>query len=91
MGAILIIGSGIVGKANGKGLITRGHNVVFIDTNYKVVESLRGEGFNAYMPGKINEISNDNFDVAMFCVPTPIAEDNRNGFNTYWWTRHILH
>lgn len=80
MATILVVGSGVVGQANGKGLITKGHKVVFIDTNHKVVEKLQSEGFTAYLPSKINQSSNLNFDVAMFCVPTPFNE--KSGYDS---------
>jgi len=75
LATILIVGSGVVGEANGKGFITKGHKVIFIDTKAKIVEKLRGQGFTAYLPSKMNQISNRNIEVALFCVPTPFVED----------------
>jgi UDPglucose 6-dehydrogenase len=75
------VGSGVVGQANGKGFVAKGHRVVFIDTNFKIVERLRGEGFTAYLPSKMNEIGSHNFDFAMFSVPTPFGEDENYGSN----------
>jgi UDPglucose 6-dehydrogenase len=82
LATILVVGSGVVGEANGKGLITKGHKVVFVDTNHRVVERLRSEGFASYLPNKINQSSNLNFDIAMICVPTPFNEKSGDDSNS---------
>jgi UDPglucose 6-dehydrogenase len=79
LATILIVGSGVVGEANGKGLIKKGHKVVFIDTNHKIVEKLQRQGFTAYLPSEMDDISDRNFELAMFCVPTPFGEDRNYG------------
>jgi UDPglucose 6-dehydrogenase len=71
---VMIIGSGIVGQATGKGLIKRGiSNVLFVDLNPQVVKSLSYQGFNVCSPSQIkNEI--ENFGISMFCLPSPFNE-----------------
>ncbi|MGH9038242.1 MAG: 2-dehydropantoate 2-reductase N-terminal domain-containing protein, partial [Acidimicrobiia bacterium] len=45
MGRAVIIGSGVVGTATGKGFADAGHSVQFVDINRARVEELRREGF----------------------------------------------
>lgn len=47
MGRAVIIGSGVVGTATGKGFADTGHSVQFVDINRARVEELRREGFAA--------------------------------------------
>ncbi len=47
MGRAVIIGSGVVGTATGKGFADAGHHVQFVDINTSRVEELRREGFAA--------------------------------------------
>jgi UDPglucose 6-dehydrogenase len=47
MGRTVIIGSGVVGTATGKGFADTGHAVQFVDINRARVEELRREGFAA--------------------------------------------
>jgi UDPglucose 6-dehydrogenase len=47
MGRAVIIGSGVVGTATGKGFADTGHAVQFVDINQSRVEVLRREGFAA--------------------------------------------
>lgn len=47
MGRAVIIGSGVVGTATGKGFADTGHSVQFVDINRARVETLRKEGFAA--------------------------------------------
>jgi UDPglucose 6-dehydrogenase len=71
---IMIIGSGIVGQASGKGLIKKGFYVTFIDNNKAVVNKLKQEGFVAYLPNELDDNSSDgNIDaeISMVSVPTP--------------------
>jgi len=72
---VMIIGSGIVGQATGKGLIKRGiSNVLFVDLNPQVLKSLGDQGFNVCSPAQIkNEI--ENFAISMFCLPSPFNEE----------------
>src|SRR5688500_17217375 len=47
MGRAVVIGSGVVGTATGKGFADSGHQVQFVDINHSRVEELRREGFAA--------------------------------------------
>jgi UDPglucose 6-dehydrogenase len=47
MGRTVIVGSGVVGTATGKGFADNGHAVQFVDINRARVEELRREGFAA--------------------------------------------
>lgn len=47
MANIMIIGSGVVGTATGKGLATKGHQVTFVDIDVDRIEALRTDGFAA--------------------------------------------
>jgi UDPglucose 6-dehydrogenase len=76
-GKIMIIGSGIVGQATGKGLIKRGiRNIIFVDTDPLVLENLSNEGYNVcHLDNIDNEI--ENVVVSMFCLPTPFDQNLR--------------
>jgi len=65
---ITVVGSGFVGSATGKGLNKHGNEVTFLDVVPEKVESLKDEGFNAYLP---EEYLKMDTEVTMFCVPTP--------------------
>lgn len=47
MGRAVIVGSGVVGTATGKGLADFGHSVQFVDISWGRVEDLRREGYAA--------------------------------------------
>ncbi|MCD6358374.1 MAG: UDP-glucose/GDP-mannose dehydrogenase family protein, partial [Dehalococcoidia bacterium] len=66
---ILIIGSGVVGSATGKGFVTKGHRVVFYDTDRDVLNKLSKEGLRV-----CEDYDLGNFDVSMVCVSTPVAD-----------------
>jgi UDPglucose 6-dehydrogenase len=72
MAKLMIVGAGVVGQATGKGLIKKGHNLVFVDKDNNVIRSLEKEGYNALFPHEIPKIS---ADISMICVPTPTKED----------------
>ncbi len=67
---ILIIGSGAVGQATGKGFRGKGHRVVFYDIDPNVLSRLSGEGYEVCGDYDLRE-----FDVSMLCVCTPTDED----------------
>ncbi len=67
---ICIIGSGVVGQATGKALIYKGFNVSFIDVNKEKVETLRKDGFHAYLPEDLVN-GNFDFDISFITVSTP--------------------
>lgn len=72
MASILVVGSGVVGRATGKGLATKGHRVIFVDTDANAIRALRHEGFEAYHN---NEYPRVDAEISMFCLPTPAAGD----------------
>jgi len=67
---ILIIGSGVVGQATGKGFHAKGHRVVFYDVNPDVLSRLGEEGYETCKDYDLRE-----FDVSMLCVCTPTRND----------------
>jgi UDPglucose 6-dehydrogenase len=72
MARIAIVGSGVVGQATGKGLIGKGHEVVFVDINVEIVRKLCLEGFEARLPNELGDIA---AEISMFCVSTPPKDD----------------
>jgi UDPglucose 6-dehydrogenase len=68
---IIVVGAGIVGQAAGKGLIKKGHEVIFIDNNLNVIDILKKQGFTAYTQDNLPYI---DVDISMFCVPTPYTD-----------------
>jgi UDPglucose 6-dehydrogenase len=79
---ILIFGSGIVGQATGKGLVTWGHEVIFIDVQHSIIENLKSQGYRAFHIEQLGELTPEmvNHDVVMFCVSTP-AREKEGGVN----------
>ena len=71
----MVVGSGIVGKATGKGLAKKGHNITFIDIDEKIVKDLIDEGFNAHPWEEIRTLDIIRPDIVMFCLPTPSRID----------------
>ena len=72
MAKIMIVGSGVVGQATGKGLIKKGHEVVFVDISVETVRRLSQEGFEARLPDELGDIA---AEISMFCVSTPPKGD----------------
>lgn len=68
MSRMLVVGSGVVGQATGKGFMKKGHDVTFIDINPDTIAKLRAQGLNAK---KINEVNWDDVDIVMLAVSTP--------------------
>jgi UDPglucose 6-dehydrogenase len=79
MEEILIIGSGIVGTATGKGLSSLGHKVTFVDIKPEVLQRLKNEGCTAIGLDRFDEI---NVDISMLCLPTPTV-NNRIDISAY--------
>jgi UDPglucose 6-dehydrogenase len=72
MASIMVIGSGVVGRATGIGLTRRNNEVIFVDINQQVCEALRQEGYKAILPGEI-ELS--NIDVVFMSVTALTGEN----------------
>ncbi|MFO7166691.1 MAG: NAD(P)-binding domain-containing protein [Chloroflexota bacterium] len=68
---IVIVGSGVVGQATGKGLAKKGHNITFVDINPQTIAKLRGEGLNAMT---IGEVDWNAVDLVMLAVSTPSVD-----------------
>ncbi len=68
MARILVVGSGVVGQATGKGFAKKGHTVSYVDINPQTIASLRAAGLTA-LP--IAEVDWDSVDVVMLTVSTP--------------------
>ena len=72
MARMLIVGSGIVGSATGKGFARKGHDVTFVDINPQAIERLRGEGLAAV---SYAEVDWNAIDIVMIAVSTPSRGD----------------
>ncbi len=66
--SVAIIGGGVVGVATGRGLVSRGFDTTIFDTSRERIEALREEGFTAYEPTQLAELSPDFY---LLSVPTP--------------------
>jgi UDPglucose 6-dehydrogenase len=71
MARLLIIGSGVVGQATGKGFAKKGHIVSYVDINPQTIAKLRAEGLHAMT---VTEVDWDTVDVVMLAVSTPSVE-----------------
>jgi UDPglucose 6-dehydrogenase len=47
MSHIVVVGSGVVGQATGKGFTKKGHSVSYVDINPQTIERLRAAGLRA--------------------------------------------
>lgn len=73
MARMLIVGSGIVGSATGKGFARKGHDVTFVDINPQAIERLNGEGFKAV---SYSDVDWNQIDIVMVAVSTPSVGDS---------------
>lgn len=73
---ITVLGSGVVGQATGRGMIERGHDVTFLDTNVDLVKRLSHEGLTTAVVGA-DDLPKIYFDVLMVAVGTPSREGTR--------------
>lgn len=69
---ILVVGSGVVGVATGKGFSRKGHAVTYVDINQERIYQLRQEGLQATTAVNVNW---QNVDVVMLTVSTPTVND----------------
>jgi UDPglucose 6-dehydrogenase len=72
MARILIVGSGVVGQATGKGFARKGHDVRYVDINPQTVAKLQADGLAATLP---EEVDWSSVDIVMLTVSTPSARD----------------
>ncbi len=70
---IAVIGSGVVGRATGKGFMQMGHDVVFADINTVLVDNLLQDGLNACEMGSDHLSGRDIYVVS---VLTPFMNDS---------------
>lgn len=68
MARINVVGSGVVGQATGRGFLAKGHHVQFVDVQTRIIDQLRGEGFDAAYP---SEVDWPAADITMLSVNTP--------------------
>lgn len=73
MSRILIVGSGVVGQATGKGFAKKGHKVSYVDINTETVARLRSEGMDAMLMPEVNW---NGLDIVMLTVSTPSVNDH---------------
>ncbi len=71
MTRMLIVGSGVVGQATGKGFAKKGHDVTYVDINPETIARLRSAGLQAMT---IMEVGWDAIDVVMLAVSTPSVQ-----------------
>jgi len=72
MASILIIGSGVVGQATGKGFARKGHQISYVDINPQTIARLRADGLVAMTAA---EVDWQAIDVIMLAVSTPSVDD----------------
>jgi len=72
MARILIIGSGVVGQATGKGFARKGHQISYVDINPQTIERLRADGQTAMTSAEVEWRA---VDVVMLAVSTPSVDD----------------
>jgi UDPglucose 6-dehydrogenase len=73
---IAIVGSGVVGRATGKGLAALGHDVIFSDINLLVLERLGKEGFKSCNIDNPEKLCADDREVFMVSVLTPTIDEH---------------
>jgi UDPglucose 6-dehydrogenase len=71
MANILIVGSGVVGQATGKGFARKGHSIGYVDINPRTIARLRAEGHTAMTA---SEVDWNDVDVVMLAVSTPSVD-----------------
>lgn len=68
MTRITIVGAGVVGQATGRGFLTHGHSVRFVDVSPAIVTLLREQGLDAFFPEQVDWTASD---ITMLSVNTP--------------------
>src|SRR3954467_816351 len=71
MARMVIVGSGVVGQATGKGFTRHVHTVAYVDINPQTIAQLRAEGLHASTAA---EVDWQSVDIVMLAVPTPSAD-----------------
>lgn len=65
---IVVVGSGVVGQATGKGFAKKGHSVRYVDINPTTIAKLRAQGLDAMTA---DEVDWNTVDLVMLAVSTP--------------------
>ncbi len=68
---IVVIGSGVVGQATGRGFIRKSHRVTFVDVNPETLKKLRADGLDARA---LADVDWKSVDIAMLAVSTPTVD-----------------
>ncbi|HRW05063.1 MAG TPA: NAD(P)-binding domain-containing protein [Caldilineaceae bacterium] len=68
---ILVVGSGVVGQATGKGFARKGHQVTFVDVDTNKIGQLHQQGYAATT---IDDVDWHAVDLVMVTVSTPTVE-----------------
>jgi UDPglucose 6-dehydrogenase len=72
MTKVMVIGSGVVGGATGRGFAKHNAEVTFVDVDVNKLQFLRDEGFAAVTP---DQMDLSEIDLAFVVVPTPTRDD----------------
>ena len=73
MSHIVVVGSGIVGQATGKGFAKKGHRITYVDVNPNTIAKLKSEGLQAMT---IAEVEWTQIDLVFLAVSTPTVNDS---------------
>jgi UDPglucose 6-dehydrogenase len=65
---IVVVGSGVVGEATGRGFLRKGHVVTFVDINSDTRDRLTAQGLDARV---LAAVDLSTIDVVMLAVSTP--------------------
>ncbi len=65
---ILIVGSGVVGQATGKGFAKKGHRVDYVDIDPAKINQLTQQGLRAMRP---DQVTYGEYDIVILTVSTP--------------------
>ncbi len=71
MSHVLIVGSGVVGQATGKGFAKKGHMITYVDIDPKTIARLQNEGKCAM---QATEVDWHTVDIVMLTVSTPSVD-----------------
>ncbi len=75
--SVSVVGSGVVGQATGRGFLSHGVDVTFIDINSDKIERLRSEGLKALTASEVQDTPLTS-DITVFTVPTPTERGKIN-------------
>jgi UDPglucose 6-dehydrogenase len=71
MSHILVVGSGVVGQATGKGFAEKQHSISYVDINPQTIDRLRAQGLDAMA---MHDVDWNAIDVVMIAVSTPSVD-----------------